>query len=110
MFPSRELSSSAKSTSAGGYLSTVNDFATLGKAILSSSFLSKTVTNRWFKPTTFVESWSAGVGRPWEIFRLKVNGKSVDWYSKSGDCKFLECRIVVLKLIDAAGGKQADRT
>jgi CubicO group peptidase (beta-lactamase class C family) len=73
--------------SAGGYFSTVNDFAKFGKAILSSRFLPRSVTNRWFKPSSFVEDWSAGVGRPWEIFRLKVNGQSVDAYTKSGDCK-----------------------
>ena len=72
---------------AGGFYSTVNDFAKMGKAILSSTFLPQSVTNRWFKPTSFVEWWASGVGRPWEIFRLKVNGQSVDWYTKSGDCK-----------------------
>lgn len=77
----------ANITSAGGYYSTVNDLAKLGKNILLSRFLPKSVTDRWFKPSSFVEDWSAGVGRPWEIFRLKVNGQSVDAYTKSGDCK-----------------------
>ena len=72
---------------AGGYYSTVNDFAKFGKDILSSSNLSKAVTKRWMKPTSFVEDFKQGVGRPWEIFRTKVNGQSVEIYSKSGDCK-----------------------
>ena len=71
--------------SAGGYVSSLTDFAKFGKNILSSGTLSKSVTNRWLKPTGFVEDWSQGVGRPWEIFRVKVNGQSVDIYSKSGD-------------------------
>ena len=71
----------------GGYLSTLNDFAVMGKAMLTSSLLPKALTNRWFKPTSFVEDWAQGVGRPWEIYRRKANGQSVDVYTKGGDCK-----------------------
>ncbi|KAK5710719.1 hypothetical protein LTR15_012875 [Elasticomyces elasticus] len=70
---------------AGGYFSTLNDFASLGTAILNSTLLSKAQTRRWFKPTSFVEEYAQGVGRPWEIFRRKVNGYSVDLYTKAGD-------------------------
>ena len=73
--------------SAGGYFSSLNDMAIIGKSILSSSLLSKAQTRRWLKPSAFVESFDQGVGRPWEIFRLKVNGKLVDLYTKSGDCE-----------------------
>ena len=72
---------------AGGFYSSTNDFAILGKAMLTSKLLPKGLTNRWFKPTSFVEDWAQGVGRPWEIFRIKVNGQSIDIYSKGGDCK-----------------------
>ena len=72
---------------AGGFFSSLNDLRTLGKATLTSRLLSKSVTNRWFKPTSFVESFAQGVGRPWEIYRYKVNGQSVDVYTKAGDCE-----------------------
>ena len=72
---------------AGSYYSTVNDFMILGKAILTSQLLPKSLTYRWLKPTSFVEDFAQGVGRPWEIYRLKVNGQSVDLYTKGGDCK-----------------------
>ncbi|KAK5719810.1 hypothetical protein LTR17_015099 [Elasticomyces elasticus] len=52
---------------AGGFFSSLNDFACLGKAILNSTFLSKAHTRRWFKPTSF------------------VNGYTVDLYTKAGD-------------------------
>ncbi|KAK5172736.1 uncharacterized protein LTR77_002856 [Saxophila tyrrhenica] len=70
---------------AGGFYSSSNDFATMGKAILSNKLLTKAVTDRWFKPTSFVEDYAQGVGRPWEIFRRKVNGASVEVYVKGGD-------------------------
>ncbi|KAK5684575.1 hypothetical protein LTS10_004447 [Elasticomyces elasticus] len=70
---------------AGGFFSSLNDFACLGKAILNSTFLSKAHTRRWFKPTSFVEDLAQGVGRPWEIFRRQVNGYTVDLYTKAGD-------------------------
>ena len=70
---------------AGGYFSSTNDLATMGKAMLSSTLLPIAQTRRWMKPSSFVEDFAQGVGRPWEIFRVKVNGQSVDAYSKSGD-------------------------
>lgn len=72
---------------AGGFYSSLNDFAIMGKAMLNSALISKSQTNRWFKPASFVEAWDQGVGRPWEIFRVKVNGQSVDLYAKGGDCE-----------------------
>jgi CubicO group peptidase (beta-lactamase class C family) len=71
---------------AGGYFSSTNDMATIGKAILSNKLLKRAQTDRWLKPTGFVEDFSQGVGRPWEIFRLKINDQSVEIYGKGGDC------------------------
>lgn len=70
---------------AGGHYSTVNDFMAIGKSILNSTLLTKSVTNRWLKPTSFVETLTQGVGRPWEIYRRTVNGQSIVMYSKGGD-------------------------
>ncbi|KAK3686354.1 hypothetical protein LTR37_019897 [Vermiconidia calcicola] len=70
---------------AGGFFSSTRDAARIGRAMLTSELLSKTQTNRWMKPTSFVEDFAQGVGRPWEIYRLKVNGASVDVYTKGGD-------------------------
>jgi hypothetical protein len=44
------------------------------------------VTRRWLKPRSFVDLFQQGVGIPFEIFRVKVNGHSVDVYAKDGDC------------------------
>ncbi len=73
---------------AGGFLSTTNDLATIGKAILNHTLIPQSQTNRWLKPSSFLESFSQGVGRPWEIWRRKLHGQSIDLYTKTGDCKF----------------------
>ena len=86
----------ANTASAGGYFSTVNDFATIGRAILTSQLIPQSTTDRWFKPSGFVEDWSQGVGRPWEIFRFKVNGQTIDVYSKGGDCKLQQIGVAGL--------------
>ncbi|KAK3695993.1 hypothetical protein LTR37_018211 [Vermiconidia calcicola] len=70
---------------AGGFFSSTKDAARIGRAMLSSELLPKTQTDRWMKPTSFVEDFAQGVGRPWEIYRIKVNGASVDVYTKGGD-------------------------
>lgn len=69
---------------AAGAYSTTNDLAAIGKAILNSTLVSKTVTRRWYASTTFVETIEQAVGRGWEIFRLKIGGHSVELYTKSG--------------------------
>lgn len=74
---------------AGGFFSTTNDFAKIGRSILNFNLTSPPLTRRWLKPTTFVDSLSQGVGRPWEIFRRTVNGHTVDLYAKGGDCEYL---------------------
>lgn len=69
---------------AAGAYSTTNDLATIGKAILNSTLVSKSVTRRWFTTTSFVETIDQAVGRGWEIFRIKIGGHSVELYTKSG--------------------------
>ena len=76
--------------------------------MLDSTLMSKAQTNRWFKPSSFVESYSQGVGRPWEIFRVKVNGQSVDLYTKAGDCTpALYAMMSDLELTKETGGAYA---
>lgn len=70
--------------SAGAYFSSTNDMATIGKAIMNSTLLSKAQTRRWLKPVTFTSNVNTGVGSPWEIFRAEVNGRMVDLYCKNG--------------------------
>ncbi|KAK4494089.1 hypothetical protein PRZ48_014387 [Zasmidium cellare] len=74
---------------AGGHFSSTRDMAKMSKAILNSDMLPAATTRRWLKPKSFVESFEQGVGMPWEIFRLKVDGYTVDLYTKDGDCTFL---------------------
>lgn len=59
--------------------------AKIGKAIMGSELLSKGATRRWFKPQFLVESFEQGVDMPWEISRVKVDGYTVDVYTKDGD-------------------------
>lgn len=70
---------------AAGAYSTTNDLAALGKAILNSTLVQKSVTRRWFATTSFVDKIDQAVGRGWEIFRLKSGGHTVDLYTKSGN-------------------------
>ncbi|GIZ48896.1 hypothetical protein CKM354_001193900 [Cercospora kikuchii] len=69
---------------AAGAFSTVNDLAAIGRAILNSTLTTKAATRRWFSTMTFVEIIDQAAGRPWEIFRRKVNGHPVEIYTKSG--------------------------
>ncbi|KAF4631598.1 hypothetical protein G7Y89_g6535 [Cudoniella acicularis] len=68
----------------GGYFSSTNDMATLGKAMLNGTILSKAQTRRWMKPVTFTANPNQGTGAPWEIFRTQVNGRVIDMYTKNG--------------------------
>ena len=73
---------------AGGYFSSTNDFATIGKSILNSTLISAARTRRWLKPSSFVNGLNLGVGRPWEINRFQNDDNhTVDIYTKAGDCK-----------------------
>ncbi|KAF2211204.1 hypothetical protein CERZMDRAFT_43776 [Cercospora zeae-maydis SCOH1-5] len=69
---------------AAGAFSTVNDLAAIGRAILNSTLTTKAATRRWFSTMTFVETVEQAAGRPWEIFRRKINGQLVEIYTKSG--------------------------
>ncbi|CZT14561.1 uncharacterized protein RCC_12046 [Ramularia collo-cygni] len=70
---------------AAGAYSTTNDLAAIGKAILNSTLVSKSITRRWFAATSFVDKIDQAVGRGWEIFRLKSGGHTVDLYTKGGN-------------------------
>lgn len=71
--------------SAAGAFSTTNDLAAIGKSILNSTLISSAVTRRWWTTTTLVERNDQAVGRGWEIFRRRVNGHTVDLFTKSGN-------------------------
>jgi hypothetical protein len=64
-----------------------NDISTLGKSILNSDLLSKALTRRWLKPKSLLADLSKAVGMPWEIERVQLGERSVDLYTKDGDCE-----------------------
>ena len=71
----------------GGYFSSSNDMAAIGRAILTNSQISAAITNRWLKPRTFTASPGTGlaVGAPWEIFRSGSTEYVYYLYTKDGD-------------------------
>ncbi|KAI1299857.1 beta-lactamase/transpeptidase-like protein [Xylaria venustula] len=71
--------------SAAGGFSTTNDLAMIGRSILNSTLAAPATTRRWFSTTAFVDTIDQAVGRGWEIFRVRVNGHSVDLFTKSGN-------------------------
>ncbi|KAE8154086.1 beta-lactamase/transpeptidase-like protein [Aspergillus avenaceus] len=75
------------SKASGGLLSTTNDLAKLGIAILNSTLLPADQTRKWLKPGSFGADLQYGVGRPWEIYRYVHLGSGVvtDIYTKMGD-------------------------
>ena len=72
-------------TPAGGNSASTNDIVKIGRAILNSSLLPSVITRRWLKPSSFVNDVQQALGRPWEIIRLEVLGRTVDVYAKTGD-------------------------
>ncbi|KAH8660133.1 beta-lactamase/transpeptidase-like protein, partial [Xylariales sp. PMI_506] len=68
----------------GGYFSTTNDMASVGRAILNSTLLPSALTRRWMKPVSFTSDVNVAVGAPWEIFRTQVGNRTVDMYCKNG--------------------------
>jgi hypothetical protein len=77
---------------AGSAYSSLNDLNALGRSILDSHLLSKSLTRRWMKPLTHTANPLLSVGAPWEIMRYNtpVSAQSnttrlVDLYSKAGD-------------------------
>ncbi|TRX88884.1 hypothetical protein FHL15_010227 [Xylaria flabelliformis] len=71
--------------SAAGAFSTTNDLAAIGRSILNSTLMTQAITRRWFSTTTFVDTIDQAVGRGWEIFRVRINGHSIDIFTKSGN-------------------------
>lgn len=71
----------------GGYFSSSNDMAAIGRAILTNSQISAAITNRWLKPRTFTSSpgTALAVGGPWEIFRAGSSEYVYYLYTKEGD-------------------------
>ncbi|KAK5171912.1 uncharacterized protein LTR77_003549 [Saxophila tyrrhenica] len=71
----------------GGLLSTINDLAKFGTALLNATLLEAEATRKWMKPSSHTASLTASVGAPWEIYRYihPDTGKVTDLYTKSGD-------------------------
>src|SRR4051812_47844033 len=82
--PHKRLKANTMYHSAGGYFSTTNDMAKIGKAILNSTPLPQAQTRRWLKAATLTADVNLGVGSPWEIFRTRIGGRTVDLYTKNG--------------------------
>lgn len=87
-------------SSSGGYFSSTNDVATIGKAILNSTLLSKAQTRRWIKPSTFTSDLNVGIGAPWEIYRAQVGGRTVDLYTKNGGAEYYATILVLVPDFD----------
>ncbi|KAI1754825.1 beta-lactamase/transpeptidase-like protein [Xylaria castorea] len=71
--------------SAAGAFSTTNDLGAIGRSILNSTLMAQATTRRWFSTTAFVDTIDQAVGRGWEIFRVRINGHSIDLFTKSGN-------------------------
>jgi hypothetical protein len=71
----------------GGYFTSSNDMAAIGRAIFTNRQISAPITNRWFKPKTFDSSPGTGlaVGAPWEIYRAGNSDYVYYLYTKGGD-------------------------
>ena len=70
---------------AGNFYMSSNDLSSLGRAILNSSLLTPAHTRQWLRPMAHTGSLKASVGAPWEISRMEVAGRIVDYYTKEGD-------------------------
>ncbi|KAI0813263.1 beta-lactamase/transpeptidase-like protein [Xylaria sp. FL0064] len=84
---------------AGGF-STTNDLAAIGRSILNSTLMAQAITRRWFSTTTFVDTIDQAVGRGWEIFRVRINGHSIDLFTKSGNWGVYNSVIFLLPAYD----------
>jgi CubicO group peptidase (beta-lactamase class C family) len=72
--------------SSGGILSTTQDLAKLGIAILNSTLLPPDQTRKWLKPVSHTARLQYSVGKPWEILRYThPSGAVTDIYTKLGD-------------------------
>ncbi|KAE9989176.1 hypothetical protein EG328_000108 [Venturia inaequalis] len=75
------------SISSGGLLSSLNDMAKFGTAILNHTLLPEHKTRQWLKPISHSAQFEFSVGTPWEIYRYKHadTGAITDIYTKLGD-------------------------
>jgi hypothetical protein len=71
--------------------SSTNDLSAFGRAIFRNTLLTPAQTRRWLKPVFFTSELVAGVGYPWGVRRIPLNGLSgdnvhriVDAYGKAG--------------------------
>ncbi|KAF7596812.1 hypothetical protein BBP40_012411 [Aspergillus hancockii] len=71
----------------GGLLSTTNDLAKLGVALLNSTLLPADQTRKWMKTVAHTADLRYSIGKPWEIYRYVHPGSGVvtDIYTKLGD-------------------------
>ncbi|KAL4894398.1 NADP-dependent oxidoreductase domain-containing protein [Aspergillus ambiguus] len=89
-------------TSSGGLLSSTNDLAKFGVALLNSTLLSAEETRRWMKPKSHTSHLRYSVGAPWEIYRYThTSGVVTDIYTKSGDSGYYSSYLVLLPDFDA---------
>lgn len=90
-------------TPTGGILSTTNDLARFGIAILNNTLLSAETTRKWMKPQTHTGSLSYSVGRGWEIHRFlhPTTSKVIDLYTKLGDGGAYGSAMVLIPQFDA---------
>lgn len=75
------------SVSSGGLLSSLNDMAKFGTAIMNSTLLPQHKTRQWLKPISHSAQFEFSIGTPWEIYRYKHadTGAITDIYTKLGD-------------------------
>ena len=64
--------------------------------MLNSTLIKPAVTRRWLKPGSFTDSLQYSVGKPWEIFRSKINGRVVDAYTKQGNIGYWGTLLVLI--------------
>lgn len=86
---------------AGANYASLKDISKLGRSILNSDVLSKAQTRRWLKPKSLLNDLSGAVGMPWEIERVQIGGRTVDLYTKDGDCKATIWQTVVCHASDS---------
>jgi CubicO group peptidase (beta-lactamase class C family) len=73
--------------SSGGLLSTTNDLAKFGVALLNSTLLPADQTRKWMKNVAHTADLRYSIGKPWEIYRYVHPGSGIvtDIYTKLGD-------------------------
>ncbi|KAF4982476.1 hypothetical protein FZEAL_1901 [Fusarium zealandicum] len=67
-------------------VTSIEDLARAGHAMLSSTILSPVITRRWLHPDMDTSNLRNGVGRPWEVYRAGSSAVSpvLDALTKSG--------------------------